>query len=131
MRLILKTWIMGLVIFKLMNPSVALADEVWFTPFSWYDYALEATYFGVTSMDWSQTQQIANDPAHYHEMNPLLGQHPSLANVNVLIPSAMALHALIAYALPKPFREVWQMAWIGVEASTVQHNASIGLRIKF
>ncbi len=131
MRLIFKIGTMSLILLKLMNPSVALADEVWFTPFSWYDYALEATYFGVTSMDWSQTQQIANDPAHYHEMNPLLGQHPSLANVNVLIPSAMALHALIAYALPKPFREVWQMAWIGVETYCVVNNVSIGLRVRF
>lgn len=107
------------------------AGEIWFTPFTWYDYALETTYFGVTSMDWSQTQQIANNPTHYYETNPFLGRHPSLANVNILIPSAMAIHAIIAYALPKPFREVWQMAWIGVESDMVQHNASIGLKIKF
>ena len=131
MRLILKTWIMGLVIFKLMNPSIALADEVWFTPFSWYDYALETTFIGVTSMDWSQTQQIAAHPQEYYETNFILGRHPSLNTVNIYFPSAMALHALVAYALPKPWREVWQTMWIGVETYTVYTNASIGLRIKF
>ena len=131
MRLILKTWIMGLVIFKLMNPSVALADEVWFTPFSWYDYALETTFIGVTSMDWSQTQQIATHPHEYYETNFILGRHPSLNTVNIYFPSAMALHALVAYALPKPWREVWQTMWIGVETYTVYTNETIGLRIKF
>ncbi len=118
-------------VISLFISSPAYAGEVWFTPFTWYDYTLEATYFGVTSMDWSQTQQIANNPSRYYETNPFLGRHPSLANVNILIPSSMALHALIAYALPKPFREVWQMAWIGIETDMVQHNASLGLKIKF
>ena len=131
MRLIFKTWVTGLILFKLMSPSVALADEIWFTPFSWYDYALETTFIGVTSMDWSQTQQIVAHPHEYYETNFILGRHPSLSTVNIYFPSAMALHALVAYALPKPWREVWQTMWIGVETYTVYTNASIGLRIKF
>ena len=51
MRLILKIGTMSLILFKLRSPSVAIADEVWFTPFSWYDYALETTFIGLTSMD--------------------------------------------------------------------------------
>lgn len=131
MRLIFKTWVTGLILFKLMSPSVALADETWFTPFSWYDYALETTFIGVTSMDWSQTQQVATHPLLYSEMNPILGSHPSLEAINIYFPSAMALHALVAYALPKPWREVWQTMWIGIETYTVYTNATIGLRIKF
>lgn len=131
MRLIFKTWVTGLILFKLMSPSVALADEIWFTPFSWYDYALETTFIGVTSMDWSQTQQVATHPLLYSEMNPILGSHPSLEAINIYFPSAMALHALVAYALPKPWREVWQTMWIGIETYTVYTNATIGLRIKF
>ena len=32
MRLIFKIGTMSLILLKLMNPSVALADEIWFTP---------------------------------------------------------------------------------------------------
>lgn len=115
----------------LCTPLSAWAGDLWFTPFTWYDYSLEATFLGVTSMDWSQTQEIATHPMEYRELNPVLGSHPSVGAVNLYFPSAMALHALIAYALPKPYREIWQSVWIGVESYTVINNASIGLKIHF
>lgn len=130
-----------LVILFLFFATPAYADSLdetvhtqskWFTPFTWYDYSFEAIYMGVTSMDWSQTQQIANNPGTRAESNPFLGgPHPSLANVNTIIPISMGLHALIAYALPKPYREIWQMAWIGIETRQVVGNVSAGLRIRF
>ena len=114
-----------------LSYSNAFADSLFFQPFSGYDYTLEAIFIGTTSMDWSQTQQITNNPMMYHEMNPILGRHPSLGLVNMYFPISIGLHALIAYALPKPYREVWQMGWIGIETGMVVNNVSIGLRIKF
>jgi hypothetical protein len=127
----MKTLVAVALFLFLLFPSEAVAGDLWFTPFTWYDYTLEATFLGVTSMDWSQTQEIASQPTIYHEMNPALGNHPSLLAVNIYFPASMAVHALVAYALPKPYREVWQTMWIGVETYCVVNNVSIGLRVRF
>ena len=34
-------------------------------------------------LDWGQTLNIAQHPDHWHELNPLLGPHPSTGSVNM------------------------------------------------
>ena len=117
---------MIIIIFVLVFPGVALAGD-WTTG----DTALQLTYVAVTAADWSQTLHIARNPEQYHEKNPRLGNHPSTGSVNAHFISTIAVHTTIAWVLPKEYRTIWQMFWIGYEAGFVQRNAAIGLTLSF
>jgi hypothetical protein len=101
------------------------SDRDW----TWHDTVLEATYFGVQAVDWMQTRNfLARGDL---ETNPILGSRPSrgaLLGYNLV---TLTLHAAISYALPKPYREIWQVVSIGVEGWQVGSNVrtSAGLRV--
>jgi len=95
------------------------------------DSALEAVYIGSTIIDWGQTRDIAKHPQEYHEINPVLGRHPSLDTVDILIPAGIVAHGIISMALPPKYRIYWQAVFIGIEGFTVLSNYNIGLRIDF
>ena len=44
----------------------------------------ELAYSALHLIDWAQTRQIAAQPDKWLELNPLLGQHPSRAKVNII-----------------------------------------------
>lgn len=95
------------------------------------DTAWEVTYATLHIIDWGQTRHIAKNPELFHENNPILGKHPSVGKVNTFLALTLAGHVAVARLLPKKARRVWQVVWIGVEASCVAHNASIGIKIDF
>lgn len=116
----------------------------------WQDTTLEAIFITLAVVDWGQTRWMAErdykwDGQKYHEGNPFLGDCPSVGKVDVLVPVGIALHALIAMALPDRFhikvnddyeydiypRRVWQYLWIGAEGITTITNASIGVKVAF
>ena len=96
----------------------------------------------ITAIDWGQTRDIAKvcrnnaglhtDPNHdgrwVKEINPFLGECPSLQKVDTFIPASMLLHYVVARQLPQPYRKYWQYAWIGIETTAVINNHSIGMR---
>lgn len=89
------------------------------------DTLLEVGFLAVEAIDWSQTVQMAEfSEAHRSitDVNPILGPHSTPWGVTGYFATTTALHAGVAYLLPKPMRAVWQMAWIGLEAGTVAHN---------
>jgi hypothetical protein len=113
----------GVVIALLAGPSAASADE-WTTR----NTALELTYAVAHVADWRQTLDIG---AAGRETNPILGSHPSAPAVHAYFASALAAHALVAWVLPRGWREGWQAAWIVVETGYVAHNLSLGWRLQF
>lgn len=92
------------------------------------DTALELTLVAVSFIDVCQTSWFLRDPS-YSESNPLLGRHPSQLELNLFTLGALVTHAAIAYALPKPYRSIWQGLGIGVETSAIAHNFSIGVSL--
>lgn len=114
-----------LLILWLSSPT--LAAELWTKA----DMAREAAFVAVTVIDWSQTLKTADHPEKWTENNPILGEHPSRGKVNTYFPAGILLHAVIAYALPRPYREWWQYTWIGVETAAVGKNLSVGIGISF
>ena len=98
---------------------------------TWTDTALETTYVALTVVDWGQTRNIVNSGGKYSEINPILGKHPSMGEVDTLTPSAVIAHALIAMALPPRYRRYWQFFFIGAEGIVVLNNYKIGLHIDF
>jgi hypothetical protein len=120
-------------------PAIARAGD-WFAPLSKTDMALMAVDTALLATDWGQTRYIATHPGEYHELNPLLGPHPSVGTVDAHIAAAIPLYWLTAWALPpkedhgyKRFinREYLSIAVAVYEGANIGNNARVGIGIKF
>lgn len=100
------------------------------------NWSKEDTYrqVAVTSLmaiDYMQTMEIARDPDNYHENNPILGNHPSEAEVTAYFLMSYAVTSGISLALPDNLRPWWQYLIIGIEGGATANNFSIGLGFGF
>jgi len=87
---------------------------------------------GLLGADWAQTRTIAKNPYQWHETNPILGQHPSVGNVNNYFAAAMLGHTLLANLLPPEYRKLLQYGTIGLEAPVVGKNKfKLGIGMTF
>jgi len=116
-------WTLGL--------ALALAAPAAAADWSGADTARQAAFLALGVADWGQTLSIARHPESMGETNPLLGRHPSVAEVNRYFALALTAHSAIAQALPRPYREAWQYVWIGLEGRAVRNNWRAGLRVEF
>lgn len=106
------------------------------------DTGLQLAYSAVLIADWSQTLRIARsiknireNPTggvlYYYERNSMtqrsIGKYPAKRNVNVHFATSLLGHAAISYLLPKPYRTIWQSAYIFYEYDIVKKNRDIGL----
>ncbi|MDH5544037.1 MAG: hypothetical protein OEZ43_00500 [Gammaproteobacteria bacterium] len=98
-----------------------------------WDSAMEVAYFMTHVADWGQTRSISGQckTGAYREMNPILGECPSLISVNAYFIGTALLHAGVAYALPPKYRRLFQSTTIVTQIGVVSSNASIGLDISF
>jgi len=121
--------ILTLFIFTINSVTALLATE-YFTSFSKQDLALQSVFTLVTCYDWVQTKEFRREgPGQKYEKNPILGKEPSQERVNTLIFGAIIGHALVTYALPKKYREYWQVSFISIEAVAVSANHRNGVRV--
>jgi len=99
------------------------------------DWTREDTYrqIAITTLqvvDWGQTRYIAKHP-EFHEVNPLIGSHPSIGRVNnyfaVSIPANWAISALFS----RRYRETWQYARGAAQLSLILYNRRIGIGMEF
>ena len=95
------------------------------------DTAREAVWISLHTIDWGQTLEIARHPKEFYELNPVLGKHPSVGNVNLYMGAAAIIHPAVSYILPKKWRKVWQYISIGVSSTCVINNFHVGLGVKF
>lgn len=95
------------------------------------DTQREATWQIIRLIDYGQTLDIAKNPARYREINPMLGERPSVDRVHVYMITSAMLHYYIARNLKPKYRRVFQYISIGLSSTAVAHNASVGLRINF
>jgi len=100
-------------------------------PWSRTDIALEVTWTALHLMDLNQTLQISANPDKYTEGCPVLSDHPSRHEVYRVFGIGWVVHALVAHILPRPYRNWWQIVWIGSSATSVQNNWAAGIRISF
>ncbi len=92
------------------------------------DTMLEVTAMGLTAMDEQQTEVIARNPKRFYEMNPILGQHPTVWGVRGYFALAL-IHPVIACLLAPPLRHVLQGGTIFIEGDSTLHNDSHGIRM--
>lgn len=97
------------------------------------DTALQATYTVLHVIDWGQTSHQAKIGwvGTYHENNPILGTYPTEKSVHVYFASTLVAYTIISYALPTPWRKVWQGVGIGIELGAIGNNYNIGFRSLF
>jgi hypothetical protein len=83
------------------------------------DTALELSFVAATAIDWYQTTSITKG---CEEANPMIGPCGNVVPPNVYFPIAIMVHAAVAAALPRPWREIFQSFTTGLEASTIYGN---------
>ena len=81
-------------------------------------------------VDWGQTRYIASHPHEFREANPLIGDHPSMAEVNRHFILSSALMFGLAHYLPQHRLTVLRV-WVAIGVGANLHNAAIGVRIAF
>jgi len=106
-------------------------EDKWFQPLSTKEAVAQTIFTGICIWDWTQTLHISRHPEKYREVEFSLGDHPSKARVNTLIPLGIVSHGLVTWALPHKYRPYWQYVWIGIEANAVYTNYRSGIRISF
>lgn len=85
----------------------------------------------LTAADWAQTRNIARHPVRWHETNPLLGEHPSVAQVDRHFAASAIIGAAALHALPTRYRDWALNAGLVIEATCVANNLRLGIGIKF
>jgi hypothetical protein len=91
------------------------------------DLALEAGFLTLHGIDWTQTNDIARNPDKWHENNPILGKHPSVSEVNLVMGAMAVIQPLVAHLLPTPYRRPWIIGTMIVKVACVANNLAIGL----
>ena len=81
-------------------------------------------------VDWGQTRYIATHPHEFREANPVLSNHPSLAEVNRHFIVGTALMFGAAHYMPQYRTQILQV-WFVIGVGANLHNAAIGVRISF
>jgi len=100
-------------------------------PWTKQDKILEGTYLTLHTMDWMQTRSTDWKNSSLEEKNPILGESPSKTKTDVYFLVTGLLHVGITYVIPQKYRPYWQALTIGVEATTVGNNFSVGMRLGF
>lgn len=97
-----------------------------------YEQATKAAALAtLTAADWAQTRNIARHPVRWHETNPLLGEHPSVAQVDRHFAASAIIGAAALHALPTRYRDWALNAGLVIEATCVANNLRLGIGVKF
>jgi len=86
---------------------------------------------GTTTMDWAQTRYAARHPAQFYEINPIIGKHPSVKEVDRYFIGSLAVKNTIFFILPEKYQPIWAMGMTTISVGLIAHNNSIGIQMKF
>jgi hypothetical protein len=117
-----------IVMLVLSSYGIASADESGWTRQDTYRHAALTM---VMAVDYLQTVEISRNPDHYYERNPILGRHPSVAEVSAYFALSYVVVTAVAYAMPDDWRPWFQYAVIGVESAAVGNNLYLGIGLGF
>jgi hypothetical protein len=115
------------IVLILVIPAGAYA----FDPWSRDDIARHVVWTQLKTIDFLQTLKIARDQDKYHEVNPLLGEHPEQWQVAAYFASSYIVQTAIIHILPSDYRPLVQYLFIGFNGACVANNLSIGLGFGF
>ena len=91
------------------------------------DYATLAAVITLV-VDWMQTRYISKNPDKYHEINKILGLHPSLEAVNIYFALCIVgVLALSHFFVENLYVTGFLIALAFFEALVTAHNYKIGI----
>jgi hypothetical protein len=93
-------------------------------PWTAKDTQVQAAVVALGVVDIALTQ-VGLSKMDASERNPLLGKNPSPVKLWSLGLSGLAAHSVVAWMLPRGWREGWQAAGLTVEAVMVVSNGVI------
>jgi hypothetical protein len=81
-------------------------------------------------IDWGQTREISVNP-EYYEKNPILGEEPTLQEVNRYFAVCILGNYFISKVLPKSWRRKWQAGSILNQIYYINNNYELGIKMNF
>lgn len=118
-----------------MSPAkrllLAFTLAAWVTAAQAYTPSETEAYLATAALltvDWLQTRAIARNPHRWREKNPLLPEHPTVAQVNRHFAVGALLLGAAVYAWPEHRMSVLA-AVVAVEVLVVGRNHYLGIRI--
>jgi len=124
MREIIKMIIIIIILF-ISTPAIA------FDKWDKTDIILLSASTVALAIDWRQTRRIAEQPDRFFEINPILGRHPSLSQVDMYFMVSLIVNVGVAHILPSKWRKIFLGAMTMWEVGFVTHNNNIGLGISW
>jgi hypothetical protein len=121
---------MRTVIVAVTAALVACGDANALAPWTTADTVFETAVAASVALDLAQTSALLHRGG-MHETNPILGRRPSDGSLMLYGGACAVLHAGIARLLPYPYRRVWQVAWVGIEAVQIRDNWQASGRLEF
>ncbi len=117
---------------KLILALLLVSSSVFAQPREWTteEKTWAAAWLAVRAADWAQTREIARNPDRYWEVNPLIGRHPTLGQVNRFFVVSTALGLAAGHYLPEYRKSMYQF-WFAIEGAAVLHNLRVGVNIRF
>jgi hypothetical protein len=83
-------------------------------------------------VDWLQTRYIADNPDKHGEINPIMGKHPSMGEVNAyFLGSAIVMNLIGEYALDSPDKKTFYVFITGMETLAISNNIKLGIKLRF
>jgi hypothetical protein len=101
----------------------------WDKPLSTTAKVLLATYYGLDILDLLQTLNIAKHPEKWHELNPLLGKHPTSGAVVTMFSMTAGGVYFLVKAMDDDYRTPLLIGLCLFKAGLVAHNFSTGIGI--
>jgi hypothetical protein len=101
-----------------------------------WDASTKALYWSGAALivaDWAQTRDITSrvhpdGSRMFKELNPLMPDYPSLAQVNRHFIGGLILHYTLTEILPQPYKRYFQTGIIAIQSGTVANNINAGVR---
>ena len=90
--------------------------------------ALAVASTATITADWLFTVDAVRR-GNFDEMNPILGRHPSVGQLNTYNFMVVAGNLAIGRALPSRLRTLWFTAMTSFESAIVLHQVNIGLHL--
>lgn len=92
----------------------------------------QKTVFVLRLADWSQTREIAvQPPGGIYELNPILGKHPTLEEVNNYFIALLLTDYIIKKFGSEKINQYWFGVNVTMECVCVGNNYMIGIKGKF
>jgi hypothetical protein len=92
--------------------------------------ALLASSTLALSADWIQTRDIKNHP-EYKESNPILGDYPSDARIDIYFASVVVINAVLGKTLSEKWANRYLASMTVLQMAVAGRNATMGLKVNF